>query len=80
MTTVRTAFPSGRDHCAAWLTLPEAPGPHPVVVLVHGGGATHAMMLDQYETWLPERRRAPAPGASPPCAEWCAHHPRAGGR
>ena len=47
--TIRTTFSSGADECAAWLTLPESPGPHPVVVLVHGGGATHAMMLDQYE-------------------------------
>lgn len=47
--TIRTTFPSGNDACAAWLTLPESAGPHPVVVLVHGGGATHAMMLAQYE-------------------------------
>ncbi|MEV4645789.1 alpha/beta fold hydrolase [Saccharopolyspora sp. NPDC049357] len=52
--TIRTSFPSGRDHCAAWLTLPGGPGPHPVVVLVHGGGATHEMMLGQYETWFAE--------------------------
>lgn len=50
--TIRTTFPSGRDHCAAWLTLPESPGPHPAVVLVHGGGATHEMMLGQYEKWF----------------------------
>ncbi len=50
--TIRTTFPSGGDHCAAWLTLPEGDGPHPVVLLVHGGGATHAMMLDQYERWF----------------------------
>ncbi|MDA0563306.1 alpha/beta fold hydrolase [Streptomonospora sp. S1-112] len=52
MITIRTAFPSGRDQCAAWLTVPPGPGPHPVVVLVHGGGATHGMMLDQYERWF----------------------------
>ena len=52
--TIRTTFPSGRDQCAAWLTLPERPGPHPVVVLVHGGGATHEMMLGQYEKWFSE--------------------------
>lgn len=48
--TMRLSFRSGGGQsCAAWLTLPEGEGPHPVVVLVHGGGATHAMMLDQYE-------------------------------
>ncbi|MGW4329917.1 alpha/beta hydrolase [Nocardia sp. NPDC004573] len=50
--TVRTSFPSGRDECAAWLTLPPGPGPHPAVLLVHGGGATHEMMLGQYEKWF----------------------------
>ncbi|WP_422000467.1 alpha/beta hydrolase [Reyranella sp.] len=49
MTTLRTNFPSGAERCAAWLTLPAGEGPHPVVLLIHGGGATHAMMLDQYE-------------------------------
>lgn len=49
---MRTSFRSGRDQCAAWLTLPDGPGPHPAVVLVHGGGATHEMMLGQYETWF----------------------------
>ncbi|MGC4938965.1 alpha/beta hydrolase [Kribbella sp. DT2] len=49
---LRTTFRSGNDQCAAWLTLPPGPGPHPVVVLVHGGGATHAMMLGQYEEWF----------------------------
>ncbi|MGW5520466.1 alpha/beta hydrolase [Nocardia africana] len=47
--TIPTTFTSGRDQCAAWLTLPDGPGPHPAVVLVHGGGATHEMMLAQYE-------------------------------
>jgi pimeloyl-ACP methyl ester carboxylesterase len=50
--TTRTSFTSGGDTVAAWLTVPERPGPHPVVVLVHGGGATHEMMLDQYEKWF----------------------------
>ncbi len=49
MTTTRTTFPSGDSFCAAWLTLPDGAGPHPTVVLVHGGGATHDMKLDQYE-------------------------------
>lgn len=47
--TIRTSFRSGAEDCAAWLTLPEGEGPHPVVLLIHGGGATHSMMLDQYE-------------------------------
>ncbi len=42
-------FASGDDRCAAWLTLPSSPGPHPAVVLVHGLGATRDMMLPQYE-------------------------------
>jgi len=42
-------FASGGDRCAAWLTLPTLPGPHPAVVLVHGLGATRDMMLPQYE-------------------------------
>ena len=55
--TTRLNFPSGGEQCAAWLTLPQAAqgpnsGPHPVVLLIHGGGATHAMMLDQYERWF----------------------------
>lgn len=50
--TLQTTFPSGADYCAAWLTLPEGDGPHPVVLLVHGGGATHGMMLAQYEKWF----------------------------
>ena len=50
--TIRTNFRSGTANCAAWLTLPAGAGPHPVVVLIHGGGATHSMMLDQYERWF----------------------------
>src|SRR6185295_17717451 len=50
--TTRLTFPSGGERCAAWLTLPVGEGPHPVVLLIHGGGATHAMMLDQYERWF----------------------------
>lgn len=52
MTTTRLTFPSGAERCAAWLTLPDAAAPHPVVLLIHGGGATHAMLLDQYERWF----------------------------
>ena len=45
----RVDFASGGDRCAAWLTLPSSPGPHPAVVLVHGLGATRDMMLPLYE-------------------------------
>src|SRR4051812_2247096 len=47
--TDRVDFSSRGIRCAAWLTLPSAPGPHPAVVLAHGLGATHEMMLAQYE-------------------------------
>ncbi len=47
--TGRADFDSGGTRCAAWLTLPAGRGPHPAVVLVHGLGATHDMMLTQYE-------------------------------
>jgi dipeptidyl aminopeptidase/acylaminoacyl peptidase len=50
--TERTSFPSGRERCAAWITLPQGPPPHPVVVLAHGGGAVHDMKLPQYERAL----------------------------
>jgi pimeloyl-ACP methyl ester carboxylesterase len=42
-------FMSYGTRCAAWLTLPAGEGPHPAVVLVHGLGGTHDMMLAQYE-------------------------------
>jgi pimeloyl-ACP methyl ester carboxylesterase len=47
--TERVDFDSRGTRCAAWLTLPAGAGPHPAVVLVHGLGATHDMMLGQYE-------------------------------
>lgn len=47
--TRRVDFPSEGIRCAAWLTVPPTSGPHPAVVLVHGLGATHDMMLPQYE-------------------------------
>ena len=47
--TERVDFSSRSIRCAAWLTLPAGPGPHPAVVLAHGLGATHDMMLAQYE-------------------------------
>ena len=42
-------FQSDGTRCAAWVTYPRGEGPHPAVVLVHGLGATHQMMLRQYE-------------------------------
>lgn len=47
--TERVDFSSRGTRCAAWLTLPTGLGPHPGVVLAHGLGATHDMMLAQYE-------------------------------
>jgi pimeloyl-ACP methyl ester carboxylesterase len=47
--TQRVDFRSRVARCAAWLTLPPGAGPHPAVVLLHGLGATHDMMLPQYE-------------------------------
>jgi pimeloyl-ACP methyl ester carboxylesterase len=47
--TERVDFDSGGTRCAAWLTLPAGAGPHPAVVLAHGLGATHDVMLAQYE-------------------------------
>ena len=47
--TARVDFRSRDTRCAAWLTLPPGQGPHPAIVLVHGLGATHDMMLGQYE-------------------------------
>lgn len=51
-TTVRTeeiAVVSRGTRCAAWLTRPDRPGRHPIVVLAHGFGANHTMSLAQYE-------------------------------
>jgi pimeloyl-ACP methyl ester carboxylesterase len=47
--TITTGFTSHGTRCAAWLTRPTAPGPHPVVVLAHGLGANHTMALARYE-------------------------------
>jgi uncharacterized protein len=47
--TARVSFVSGETRCAGWLTLPDGPGPHPGVVLAHGLGATHGMLMTQYE-------------------------------
>ncbi|MEM6106216.1 alpha/beta fold hydrolase [Mycobacterium sp. 050272] len=47
--TARVSFLSRGTRCAAWLTLPAGPGPHPGLVLAHGLGATHGMSMSQYE-------------------------------
>ena len=47
--TTATSFQSAGQRCAAWLTLPEGPGPHPVTVLAHGFGANHTMALGRYQ-------------------------------
>jgi uncharacterized protein len=47
--TARVSIVSGRTRCAGWLTLPPGPGLHPGVVLAHGLGATHGMLMAQYE-------------------------------
>jgi fermentation-respiration switch protein FrsA (DUF1100 family) len=49
LVTTTTAFDSHGTRCAAWLTLPRAPGPHPAIVLAHGFGANHTVSLAQYE-------------------------------
>lgn len=47
--TIPTVFVSHGVRCAAWLTCPQQPGPHPVLVLAHGFGANHTMALGRYE-------------------------------
>lgn len=47
--TTKTSFTSHSDRCAAWLTLPDRPGPHPALVLAHGFGANHTMAIGRYE-------------------------------
>jgi acetyl esterase/lipase len=53
-TTTSTKFRSGGQRCAAWLTLPNGPGPHPIAVLAHGFGANHSMALARYERHFAE--------------------------
>ncbi len=50
--TTRLSFISRGTRCTGWLTLPGGPGPHPGVVLAHGLGATHGMLLAQYEQYF----------------------------
>ncbi|CAM4380980.1 fermentation/respiration switch protein [Mycobacterium basiliense] len=47
--TIPTTFTSHGTRCAAWLTCPSDPGPHPVALLAHGFGANHTMALSEYE-------------------------------
>jgi acetyl esterase/lipase len=60
------------------LRLPQGPGPHPVVVLIHGGcwrsaydlmhlgGAAEALTQAGFATWTPEYRRLGNPGGGWP--------------
>ncbi|MFC8530684.1 alpha/beta hydrolase [Nocardia sp. NPDC057227] len=49
MERVEVSFPSGSDHCAAWLYRPDgAPKPRPLVIMGHGLGANREMGLDRY--------------------------------
>jgi pimeloyl-ACP methyl ester carboxylesterase len=41
-------FTSARQQCAAWLYLPDGPGPHPCVVVAHGIGAIRQLRLSAY--------------------------------
>jgi pimeloyl-ACP methyl ester carboxylesterase len=47
--TNETSFTSHGTRCAGWLTLPQRPGPHPILVMAHGFGANHTMALERYE-------------------------------
>lgn len=47
--TQRVDIDSGGTRCSGWLTVPAGPEPYPAVVLAHGLGATHDMMLGTYE-------------------------------
>ena len=41
-------FASGSDTCAAWLYVPDTPGPHPAVVLAHGWTGVREQRLDAF--------------------------------
>jgi dienelactone hydrolase len=41
-------FPSGDEHCAAWLYTPAGESPFPVIVMAHGLGGTKSMRLDAF--------------------------------
>ncbi|WP_433725374.1 alpha/beta hydrolase [Nocardia sp. CA-129566] len=49
MERVEVSFPSGSEHCAAWLYPPDGiPKPRPLVVMGHGLGGNREMGLDRY--------------------------------
>jgi len=50
--TNRVSFDSHGTRCAAWVTYPDGERAHPAVVLIHGLGANHQMMLRRYEQAL----------------------------
>jgi pimeloyl-ACP methyl ester carboxylesterase len=41
-------FESGGERCAAWLYTPDAPPPHPIVVLAHGFGGVRTARLGAF--------------------------------
>ncbi|GAA4642021.1 alpha/beta hydrolase [Gordonia humi] len=47
-TRLDVSFTSDGDTCAAWLYLPPADGPVPVIVMAHGLGAVREMRLDAF--------------------------------
>jgi uncharacterized protein len=49
ITTSKVSFASNGTRCTGWLTLPRGSSPSPGVVLAHGLGATHEMVISQYE-------------------------------
>jgi uncharacterized protein len=48
MTRIDLCFTSERQHCAAWLYLPDRAGPHPCIVVAHGIGAIRQVRLAAY--------------------------------
>lgn len=48
MIRVDENFLSGGENCAAWLYLPDGPGPHPCIVFVHGIGAIRQVRVRAY--------------------------------
>lgn len=48
MSRLDVSFPSQGEQCRAWLYLPEARRPAPVIVMAHGLGGTRVMRLDAF--------------------------------